>query len=1025
MRKRIHIPAAALLGGLCLLSTPVWSAPQDFETPEYNNSTGLRSLNASEAYNLGFTGQGVVVGVLDTSFAPEEGEFAGKYPYGIFPSDNTETHGIHVSGIIAALKDEIGMHGTAFDASLLPVGVDPEFSNVVEGWGKMLEFPQVRIINNSWGANSFYLDASTVFDTNNYSPSHYETDSQFGADYLKNFLYGDARDMTAAALRLTNADKLLVWAAGNDGHLSPNGESALPVLVKTYGISADNPAPNSPEARDLALHWISVAAFDPNHVRQDADGAWAPDGPAFPAAFTNMGLYAPEYTLWAPGVAINSTVGPRQYVKWPGTSMAAPYVSGVAALTQSAFPYMGGKQLADVLLSTASKFDVSNTPGLFILLRKEDIDPSSSGFRLYYDESRYQSGISANTVTQEDYDALVSAVQVELGVDYDDASDIVDDLITNGGIEIEADDYLSLFGAGIVNAGKAVRGPGYFDANRLENSDKYTTGSGVDYALYPLDSKGYDSVWSNNIGEKPATDTVYTNELIGLPVGLRKQGEGLLYLTGANTYQGLTLVEGGGVSLGASGQADGTAQLAGDVLIGPGGSFSGNGYVGGSLQSHGLLSPGLDSGPSDLAIRGNVVSDGNLLIHLWPQAGRANRLLTGAAADISGTDIAIAVDGASPLPSGRYEIISSAALSGEPASPTVQALQGVTLLHEFNFDPEADSLYASYGGTAANPRAKALAEGFLAGLTLAERGADLAAGAGMNEAVSAARSAALAEPERGIGLAAFAALSAGYLRHNTGSHLDMKDFLLMTGISAGIKAAPGFLTLGAFFEHGNGAYSTHNAFANAEAVDGDGDNSYTGGGILSRLDFADAGPGHFHVEASGRAGGVRNQYDSSDLRDFMGRKAEYDSSSAYYGLHLGAGYTLNLSEIVSLDFYSQYLWTRQEGDSLTLSTGDPLEFADADSSRLRLGGRLAWAASDRLSAYAGVAFEHEFDGAARASARGYSIDAPDTGGNTGVGELGLILAPAPSLPLSFDLGIQGYAGQRQGVTGSLLINLEF
>ena len=43
----------------------------------------------------------------------------------------------------------------------------------------------------------------------------------------------------------------------------------------------------------------------------------------------------------------------------------------------------------------------------------------------------------------------------------------------------------------------------------------------------------------------------------------------------------------------------------------------------------------------------------------------------------------------------------------------------------------------------------------------------------------------------------------------------------------------------------------------------------------------------------------------------------------------------------------------------------------------------------------------------------------------GKGELGLSLKPSPDLPLSFDLGVSGYTGKREGVTGSLQIKFEF
>ena len=161
------------------------------------------------------------------------------------------------------------------------------------------------------------------------------------------------------------------------------------------------------------------------------------------------------------------------------------------------------------------------------------------------------------------------------------------------------------------------------------------------------------------------------------------------------------------------------------------------------------------------------------------------------------------------------------------------------------------------------------------------------------------------------------------------------------------------------------------------------------------------------------------------MRDALGRKADYDSNSAYYGFHAGAGYIWNITDKASLDLYGKYFWTRVTGDSVTLSTGDPVKFKDADSSRLRGGARFAYAVNEYLSPYIGAAYEHEFDGKARATTNGFDIAAPSLRGGTGIGELGLTLKPSKTLPLSFDLGVQGYVGKREGVTGSLQIRYEF
>ncbi len=46
-------------------------------------------------------------------------------------------------------------------------------------------------------------------------------------------------------------------------------------------------------------------------------------------------------------------------------------------------------------------------------------------------------------------------------------------------------------------------------------------------------------------------------------------------------------------------------------------------------------------------------------------------------------------------------------------------------------------------------------------------------------------------------------------------------------------------------------------------------------------------------------------------------------------------------------------------------------------------------------------------------------------GGTGIGELGLAVKPVQDSGFSFDLGVQGYTGVREGVTGSMQLKFEF
>jgi len=105
--------------------------------------------------------------------------------------------------------------------------------------------------------------------------------------------------------------------------------------------------------------------------------------------------------------------------------------------------------------------------------------------------------------------------------------------------------------------------------------------------------------------------------------------------------------------------------------------------------------------------------------------------------------------------------------------------------------------------------------------------------------------------------------------------------------------------------------------------------------------------------------------------------------------------------------------------------GDPIKFKDMDSHRLRGGARFRYAINEYVTPYIGAAYEHEFDGRARAAVYGHKVGTPDLIGGTGMGELGLSLNPSKDLPLSIDLGVQGYVGKREGVTGSLQVHFEF
>ncbi|OUO53640.1 hypothetical protein B5F76_05135 [Desulfovibrio sp. An276] len=315
--------------------------------------------------------------------------------------------------------------------------------------------------------------------------------------------------------------------------------------------------------------------------------------------------------------------------------------------------------------------------------------------------------------------------------------------------------------------------------------------------------------------------------------------------------------------------------------------------------------------------------------------------------------------------------------------------------------------------------AKGISEGYLSGLMLTLQGADLVATRGMQAAMAATK-----EVED-VTFTPWATVSGSSVRYNTGAHADLNSFNMLTGIALGKGFDAGRVTVGAFFEYGTGSYKTSNSFDGHGSYDGKGDSYYLGWGLLARMDFADTGPGHFYVEGSGRMGGLYNNYSNEDLRDGFGREAEYDSYAPYYSFHAGLGYIWDINEQASLEFYGKYLWTRECGDSVTLSTGEEVDFEDIDSSRLRFGTRLDYRVNEYITPYIGVAWEHEFDGESSATTNNLPILEPDLRGDTGIGEIGLTITPSETIPLTVDLGVTGYVGTREGISGSLLVKWTF
>jgi len=393
--------------------------------------------------------------------------------------------------------------------------------------------------------------------------------------------------------------------------------------------------------------------------------------------------------------------------------------------------------------------------------------------------------------------------------------------------------------------------------------------------------------------------------------------------------------------------------------------------------------------------------------------------VTVGTANLTGTTLGIAYQSGRPnLGVGEQFILLDAttALNTDIVTLTVQSPNGDVYQLTVN-GLQIGALLQSISPTGpAYERLKAYAETRGANMAFVNQGMDFILNRGFGSAL-------LATSGQGFKVSSFGGLGGGWSRYHTGSHVDVSGLSLLAGIAMGSDVGPGRFTLGAFFEGGWGSYNSYNSFSNSASAKGKGNTDYYGGGILGRYDVNQGPLSGLYVDASARMGWTRTDFRTNDIQ-YNGWNPNFESSAPYYGLHGGIGYVWQFTDKASLDLSAKVLWTRQQGDSVTVYQ-DRLRFKDADSLRTRLGGRFAYAVNEYVSPYIGAYWEHEFDGKLRSKVNGISLGTPSLQGDTGMGEIGLNLKPSKTLPLSFDLGVQGYVGKREGVSGSLQVKWEF
>jgi len=254
-------------------------------------------MDLDRAHTLGATGAGVIVAVIDTGIDTSHSAFTGR----ISPlSYNAHTQAV---GLANVRDDNPSSHGThvsgivggAKHATLDVIGAAPAVT--------------IMAIKANDPSSTTAFQMSSVIRGINYAVNN-------GAHVInlslgRSFSSGPYEPERTAIVNAVNRGVLVVAAAGNDRNNNASYPAAYPEV-------------------------LAVSATQSSY--------------RFASSFSN---YGPQVNISAPGDYIYSTLNGNRYGYMSGTSMAAPNVSGVAALIKGRNPSYTMQQVRDLLLVTA------------------------------------------------------------------------------------------------------------------------------------------------------------------------------------------------------------------------------------------------------------------------------------------------------------------------------------------------------------------------------------------------------------------------------------------------------------------------------------------------------------------------------------------------------------------------------------------------------------------------------------------------------------------------------------------------
>ncbi|MEO8774239.1 MAG: S8 family serine peptidase, partial [Gelidibacter sp.] len=252
-------------------------------------SEGLVDINDRLNYNLNVDFKGRKTGDNPDDMVEK---FYGNN--NVKPVKPSESHGTHVAGIIAAVRNNgKGGNGVANNVKIMSIRAVPNGD----------EYDKDIALAIRYAADN----GAKVMNTS------------FGKDYSPHSNW--VRD---AIVYAASKDVLIVNAAGNEA-----------LDVDTKDVYPNDAVGNGAEVAD---NFISVGSLDSSY------------GSGMVSGFSNYGKI--NVDIFAPGGEIYSTIPGNEYKSLGGTSMASPGVAGIAALIRSYYPKLTAPQVKKIIMDS-------------------------------------------------------------------------------------------------------------------------------------------------------------------------------------------------------------------------------------------------------------------------------------------------------------------------------------------------------------------------------------------------------------------------------------------------------------------------------------------------------------------------------------------------------------------------------------------------------------------------------------------------------------------------------------------------